>query len=95
MKLIPLDKLVKRQRFVDDLRFHGDLIYVTDAAAPAIIVLNPKNGPSRRVLEDDSTTTARRPMMGEGKTMRTPDGSLVKLPADQIEVLLDGKYYYF
>jgi sugar lactone lactonase YvrE len=95
VKAIPLDKLVKRKSFVDDLRFHGDMIYVTDAGAPALILLNQKTGQSRRVLEDDSTTTARRPMVGEGKVMLKPDGSQVKLHADQMEVSPDGKYYYF
>jgi len=95
VKSIPLDKLVKRKSFVDDLRFHGDMIYVTDAGAPALILLNQKTGQGRRVLEDDSTTTARRPMLGEGKVMLKPDGSQVKLHADQMEVTPDGKYYYF
>jgi len=94
-KSIPLDKLVKRKSFVDDLRFHGDMIYVTDAGAPALILLDQKTGQGRRVLEDDSTTTARRPMIGEGKKMVKPDGSDVKLHADQMEVSPDGKYYYF
>lgn len=95
VKSIPLDKLVKRQSFVDDLRFHGASIYVTDAGAPALILLNQKTGQGRRVLENDSTTTARRPLVGEGKVVRKPAGSQVKLPADQLEVTPDGKYYYF
>ncbi len=95
VKTIALDKLVKRKSFVDDLRFHGDMIYVTDAGAPGLIILNQKTGQGRRLLDDDSTTTARRPMIGEGKKMLKPDGSDVKLHADQMEVSPDGKYYYF
>ena len=95
VKTIPLDKYVKRQSFVDDLRFHGDMIYVTDAGAPGLIVLNQKTGAGRRLLDDDSSTTARRPMYGEGKKMVKPDGSNVALHADQMEVSPDGKYYYF
>jgi hypothetical protein len=34
-------------------------------------------------------------MVGEGKVMLKPDGSQVKLHADQMEVSPDGKYYYF
>ena len=95
VKSIPLDKYVKRKSFVDDLRFHGDMIYVTDAGAPGLILLNQKTGVGRRVLDGDTSTTARRPMLGEGKKMVKPDGSDVKLHADQMEVLPDGKYYYF
>ncbi|RZK19212.1 MAG: hypothetical protein EOO56_14595, partial [Hymenobacter sp.] len=58
-KTIPLDNYVKTTSFVDDLRFHGDIIYVTDAGAPGIIVLNQRTGQGRRVLENDSSTTQR------------------------------------
>ena len=95
VKTITLDKYVKRKSFVDDLRFHGDMIYVTDAGAPGLILLNQKTGQGRRVLDDDSTTTARRPLLGEGKKMVKPNGDDVALHADQMEVSPDGQYYYF
>lgn len=95
VKAIPLGKYVKHQSFVDDLRFHGDLIYVTDAGAPGLILLNQKTGVGRRVLDGDTSTTARRPLYGEGKKMVKPDGSNVALHADQMEVSPDGKQYYF
>jgi sugar lactone lactonase YvrE len=95
VKTIDLGKLVKRKSFVDDLRFHGDMLYVTDAGAPGLILLSQKTGQGRRVLDGDSTTTARRPMLGEGKKMLKPDGSDVKLHADQMEVSPDGQYFYF
>ncbi len=95
LKSIPLDQYVKKKSFVDDLRFHGDVIYVTDAGAPGLIVLNQKTGQGRRLLDDDTTTTARRPMLGEGKKMVKPNGDDVALHADQMEVSPDGKYYYF
>ena len=63
VKSIPLDKYVKRKSFVDDLRFHGEMIYVTDAGAPGLILLNQKTGVGRRVLDGDTSTTARRPML--------------------------------
>lgn len=95
VKTIDLGKLVKRKSFVDDLRFHGDMLYVTDAGAPGLILLSQKTGQGRRVLDGDSSTTARRPMLGEGKKMLKPDGSDVKLHADQMEVSPDGQYFYF
>jgi sugar lactone lactonase YvrE len=95
VKTIALDKVLKRKSFVDDLRFHGDNIYLTDAGAPAIIVLSQKTGAGRRVLDGDSSTTQRRPLVGEGKKMVKPDGSDAKLHADQMEVSPDGRYYYY
>lgn len=95
LKSIPLDKYVKRKRFFDDLRFHGNLIYVTDAGAPGLIVLDQKTGRGRRLLDGDGTTTARRPMLGEDQKMVKPNGGDVALHADQMEVSPDGKYYYF
>ena len=95
VKSIALDKEVKHKSFVDDLRFHGDWIYITDAGSPGIILYNQKTRQFLHRLDGDSTTTARRPMLGEGKKMVKPDGSDVKLHADQMEFSPDGKYYYF
>ncbi|RZK22744.1 MAG: hypothetical protein EOO56_07445 [Hymenobacter sp.] len=94
-KTIPLDSYVKSTSFVDDLRFHGDIIYVTDAGAPGIIVLNQRTGQGRRVLENDTTTTQRRPLVGEGKKLVRPNGLDATLHADQMEVSPDGRYYYY
>ena len=44
LKSIPLDKYFKKKSFVDDLRFHSDLIYVADTGVPGLIVLNHKTG---------------------------------------------------
>ncbi|OUJ75005.1 hypothetical protein BXP70_09245 [Hymenobacter crusticola] len=95
VRSIPLDAYAKPKSFVDDLRFHADKIYVTDAGAPALIVLDTKTGKGRRVLENDTSTTARRPMYGEGKRMVKPTGEDVALHADQMEVSPDGNYYYW
>ena len=95
VKSIPFDKVVSRQSFIDDLRFHGDWIYVTDAGDPGIYLYNQKTKAFATRLHHDSTTTARRPMLGEGKKMLKPDGSDVQLHADQMEVSPDGLTYYY
>ncbi|MDO7845796.1 L-dopachrome tautomerase-related protein [Hymenobacter sp. M29] len=95
VKSIDLYQYTRPKSFVDDLRFHGEMIYVTDAGAPGLIVLNQKTGQGRRLLNNDSTTTARRPMYGEGKMMLKPNGDKVALHADQMEVSPDGQYYYY
>ena len=94
-KQIALDPYAKPKSFLDDLRFHGSWIYVTDAGAPALIVYDQQTGRGRRVLEGDSTCTVRRPMVGEGRPMRKPTGEPVQIHADQHEVSPDGKYYYY
>lgn len=95
VKSIPLDGVALEKSFVDDLRFNGSYIYVTDAGVPALIVHNTQTGQSRRTLENDSLTTQRRPLYGEGKILYKPNGDLVKLHADQMEVSPDGSTYYF
>src|SRR6187402_2503843 len=60
-----------------------------------LIVLDLKTGKARRVLEDDTSTTARRPVVASGNALRTVDGQEVKIHADQMEVSPDGKYLYY
>ncbi len=95
VRTIPLDALVREKSFVDDLRFNRSSIYLTDAGAPGLIVLNAQTGQGRRLLDNDTSTTDRRPMYGEGKILRKPSGEEVRLHADQLEVSPDGKYFYF
>ena len=86
VKTISPDNYVKSTSFVDDLRFHGDIIYVTDAGVPGLIILNQRTGQGRRVLENDTTTTPPRPLIGEGKKLVRPNGLDATLHADQMEV---------
>lgn len=95
VRTIALDNVVREKSFVDDLRFNDPYIYVTDAGVPALIVLNPSAGQARRVLENDTSTTQRRPLYGEGKKLIKPNGEDVKLHADQMEVSPDGSIFYF
>lgn len=95
VKRIALDAVAKEKSFVDDLRFNSPYIYVTDAGVPALIVLNTTNGQARRVLENDTSTTQRRALYGEGRILIKPTGDTVKLHADQMEVSPDGSLFYF
>jgi len=95
VKSIGLDNVAREKSFVDDLRFNGSYIYITDAGVPALIVHNTQTGQSCRTLENDSLTTQRRPLYGEGNVLYKPNGELVKLHADQMEVSPDGSTYYF
>lgn len=79
---------------IDDVRFNPSvgLAYITDAGAPAIIVLDLESGEARRVLEDDPTTKGFMPVSAEGKLVGGPAGmKYLYVYADQHEVSPDGK----
>ena len=83
--------------YVDDVRFHGDFTYSTDAGRPGIIVVNLKTGAMRRVLNDIPATTAPadRPIVVYGSTVMAPDGKPLRVNTDPMEVSPDGKWFYF
>jgi hypothetical protein len=82
---------------IDDIRFNPavGLAYITDAGAPALIVLDLDSGEARRVLEDDPTTKGFMPPSGEGNLLRNSQGGFEYVYADQHEVSPDGQYYYY
>jgi sugar lactone lactonase YvrE len=94
-RIYPLDSVTSAKSYIDDLRFHGRLAYITDAGIPGLIVLDLESGKARRLLDHHQSTTDERPMMASGKVMRTMDGKEVRIHADQLEVSPDGKYLYF
>jgi hypothetical protein len=83
--------------YVDDVRFHGDFAYLTDAGRPGIIVVNLATGAMRRVLNDIPATTAPedRPIIVDGTTVITPDGKPLRVHTDPMEVSPDGVWFYF
>ncbi|SDZ17717.1 Major royal jelly protein [Micromonospora pattaloongensis] len=95
MRVYDLDPVTRETSYVDDIRFNGRYAYLTDAGAPALIVLEVNNGHLRRVLDSHPSTTAQRPMYADGKLLRDQHGGEVRLHADQLEVSPDGRYLYF
>jgi len=87
--------IVGANSYIDDIRFNGNMAYITDAGVPGLIVMNLDTGAQRRVLDHDRSTTAERPIMAEGQVLKTPDGQLLKIHADQLEVSPDSQYLYF
>ncbi|MBO1326548.1 SMP-30/gluconolactonase/LRE family protein [Acetobacter sp. TBRC 12305] len=92
--LIVLRQGITPYSYVDDLRFHGDTLILTDAGDPALIVVDMKTGQQRRVLSHKPCTTDERPMRAEGQIMMT-GGKEVRIHADQLEISPDGKTLYF
>jgi sugar lactone lactonase YvrE len=86
---------VREHSYVDDLRFNGELIYLTDAGAPGLLVLEPATGRVRRALDGHPSTVDRRPMRADGRVLRGAGGGEVRLHADQLEVSPDGRYLYY
>lgn len=89
--------IAKPHSYVDDIRFHGNHAYLTDAGEPGLIVLDLNSGKARRVLDGAPQTTATpgRNIVLDGQVVRTPDGSPLKVNADPLEVSPDGKWFYF
>ena len=84
----------KGNSFFDDFRFGDKSIYVTDAGAPALVVVDIATGRARRVLENHPSTVARA-MYAEGKKLTKPNGEPVAIHADQLEVSPDGTILYY
>lgn len=90
-----LGPALRGRSYVDDLRFNGRMGYLTDAAAPGLIVLDLETGDCRRVLDGHPGTVARRPLRADGEMLRDRDGQELRIHADQLEVSPDGRYLYF
>ncbi len=94
-RVFPLDDVTKPKSLLDDIRFHGSLAYITDAGAPGIIVLDLVSGMGRRVLDDDPSLTAQRPVSVDDHVLRGPNGAPVNIHTDQLEVSPDGKFFFY
>jgi hypothetical protein len=84
--------IAKPGSYVDDIRIHGSHAYLTDAGNPGIIVLDLEDGSARRVLDNHPSTVAPadRPIVVDGETVFTPDGSLLRVHSDPLELSPDG-----
>jgi hypothetical protein len=94
-RIYPLAHGTKKNSYIDDIRFNGDYGYLTDAGAPALLVLNLKTGAVRRVLENDPSCVDSKTMMADGKILRDEKGKELRVHADQIEISPDGRYVYY
>lgn len=94
-RIYELDDATSPKSFIDDIRFHGPIAFITDAGAPGVIILDLRSGATRRVLDGDPSMTAQRPLSADSHILRGPDGKPVKIHADQLEVSPDGRFFYY
>ena len=97
-RIVPLGPdVVLPGSYVDDVRFHGDFAYLTDAGQPGIIILNLRTGAKRRVLENIPATTAPpdRPIVVDGVALKGPDGKPLRVHTDPMEISPNGRWFYF
>jgi sugar lactone lactonase YvrE len=89
--------VARKGSYVDDVRFHGNHAYLTDAGDAGLIILELDTGKAHRVLNDSPATRATpgRDIVLDGHVVRTPDGSLLRVNVDPLEVSPDGKWFYF
>ncbi|WP_211960430.1 L-dopachrome tautomerase-related protein [Cupriavidus plantarum] len=98
VRVIPLGPDVARTHsYIDDIRFHGEHAYLTDAGDPGLIVLDIRTGSTRRVLDGARATTAPadRPIIIDGRVLLGADGGPLRVHADPLEVSADGRWLYF
>lgn len=94
-KVYPLQAATTERSFIDDFRFNGRTVYLTDAGQPGVLVLDLETGGLRRVLDGHWSTIAQRPLTGQGRVLRDDKGKLLFIHADQLEVSPDGKTFYY
>lgn len=97
-RVIPLGAAVAPQgSYIDDIRFNGDRAYLTDAGQPGLIVLDLRDGSARRVLNGHPSVTAihGRDIFLSGRPLRSPDGNLLHVQSDPLEVSPEGRWLYF
>jgi sugar lactone lactonase YvrE len=97
-RIYPLGpQVVLSGSYIDDIRFHGDHAYLTDAGRPGLLVLDLKTAATRRVFDGAPAATAPpdRPIVVDGKILKAPDGSALRVNSDPLEVSPDGQWLYF
>jgi sugar lactone lactonase YvrE len=85
---------VKARTYIDDIRFNGGQVYITDAGEPGLLVLRLADGAVRRLLDGHPALTVRQAMRADGKPLHDEQGKPLAVHADQLEVSPDGRWLY-
>lgn len=91
--------LIPNNGYLNDVRFDPDgrIAYLAESGSGALFVLDLESGKARRLLSGTKPTLWTEGVVAkvEGRELRTPDGGVVKIHADQIEISQDGQTLYF
>lgn len=87
--------VLKTNSYLDDLRFNGKYVYITDPGAEGLVVLNLETRQARRVLERHPLSIDHAPIYADGKKLYLRDGREKRVGLDQLEVSPDGKWLYY
>ncbi|KAI8283251.1 hypothetical protein K4K60_002899 [Colletotrichum sp. SAR11_57] len=95
-KVYYLDNLTETGSVIDDVRFNGNVAYLSDTAG-ALVVMDLTTGEGKRVLVGHSSAVAWFPMAYNGSLVPGYQGgdSTLSVGLDQIEVSPDGVYLYY
>ena len=96
-RVYPMGNVTRSNSLLDDVRFSRDnkMAYLTDAGAPALIVMDLATGVARRVLDNDPSTGAYIPISADGTLQKFATGGFAYVYADQLEVSPDGIWLYY
>lgn len=92
------DELLPEGSAINDLRIHGDIMYLTDSGAGAIIVYNMKTHEGLRRLAGQAIVKndAEHPLRGSGgHLLMNAKGQRTGSFCNQLEVDPSGKWFYF
>ncbi|KAJ5009265.1 hypothetical protein K4K57_009093 [Colletotrichum sp. SAR 10_99] len=95
-KVYYLDNLTETGSVIDDVRFNGNVAYLSDTAG-ALVVMDLSTGEGKRVLVGHSSAVAWFSMAYNGSLVPGYQGgdSTLSVGLDQIEVSPDGVYLYY
>jgi sugar lactone lactonase YvrE len=97
-RVVPLGSQVAlRGSYVDDMRLRAGMAYLTDAGRPGLIVLDLRSGAARRVLDGHPSTMAPegRAAVLDGEPVRAPDGKVLRVHVDPLELTPDGRWLLY
>jgi hypothetical protein len=97
-RVVPLGPQIARPgSYVDDVRFRGEMAYLTDAGRPGLIVLDLRDGTARRVLDGHPSTIAPegRAAVLDGQPVRAPDGGVLRVHVDPLELTPDESWLLY
>jgi sugar lactone lactonase YvrE len=81
----------------NDVRFYGHHAFISESGVGSIVLLDLRTDRLRRVLVRNPLLVAdpvHRPVLIEGKVMRTANGAPFLSNANQLEVSPDGRWFY-